>query len=141
MGLGKPREDKVLSSAAAALGLKDGAELAKLDRRAMSSCTQRQLFECAKRLQLKGISKLSKDELAVRIASEVAAHAAAPAEDLSARKVSKAPASGAPSEAVEKAPAAADDRVDSMWSHKFEMREHDRAEVPTTIPWSYDARA
>jgi hypothetical protein len=137
MGSSKPREDKVLSSAAAALGLKNGAELAKLDRKAMFSCTQRQLFECAKRLQLKGISKLSKDELAVRIASEVAARVAAPAEELSAKKASKAPAAGAMPEAVEKAAATADDRVDSMWSHKFEMREHDKAEVPTTIPWSY----
>ena len=69
MGSGKPIEDKVLGSAAAALGIKDGGALAGLDRNALASYTQRQLFECAKRLQLKGVAKLSKSELAVRVAS------------------------------------------------------------------------
>src|ERR1039457_434037 len=57
MGSGKPIEDKVLGSAAAALGIKSSDELAKLDQKGLSGFTQRQLFECAKRLQLKGVSK------------------------------------------------------------------------------------
>jgi hypothetical protein len=70
MGTGKPSEDKVLESAAAALGIENSVELIKLDRKSLSRFTQRQLFECAKRLQLKGVSKLSKEELAFRVADE-----------------------------------------------------------------------
>jgi hypothetical protein len=138
MGSGKPIEDKVLSSAAAVLGINDNAALANLDRKSMSAYTQKQLFECAKRLQLKGVSKLSKDELAVRVASEFAARLASPAEDVATKKSSNALAEGDMPDAAEKAASTAGDGADSMWSHKFEVREHGTAEAPTTIPWSYD---
>jgi len=138
MGSGKPIEDKVLRNAVAALGIKEGAELARLDRKAMSAYTQRQLFECAKRLQLKGVSKFSKDELAARIARELAARLASTTKDLPARKSSETPAEADLPEAVAEATPPAGDVADSMWSHKFEVREHGTDATPTTIPWSYD---
>ena len=73
MGAGMPIEDKVLDSAAAALGLKGAGELVRMDGKALAGYTQKQLFECAKRLELKRVSKLSKGELANRVAAQVAA--------------------------------------------------------------------
>ena len=137
MGSGKPIEDKVLSSAAAALGIKSGEELAKLDSNGLASYTQKQLFECAKRLDLKGVSKLSKNELAARVASEFAARRAPAAEPVAAKKRPKTPSPDDLPAAVEKAPPSAGDGADSAWSHKFEVREHAKAEAPGTIPWSY----
>jgi hypothetical protein len=127
-----PIEDKELGSAAAALGIKDGGELAKLDRAALAGYTQKQLFECAKRLQLKGISKLSKSELAVRVAEEFAN-----------RRAPKAKEGGSPAgRPTETAPAVGGLAVpgeggDSVWSHKFELREGAKSEPAETIPWSY----
>jgi hypothetical protein len=137
MGSGKPIEDKVLSSAAAALGIKSGEELAKLDRKGLSAYTQKQLFECAKRLDLKAVSKLSKNELAERVASEFAARRAPVVEDAVGKKTKKAPAEGDLSAVVVSTPPSAGDGADSAWSHKFEVREHAKAESPGTIPWSY----
>ncbi len=94
MGSGKPTEDKVLSSAAAVLGIKSGDEVTKLDRKGLSGFTQKQLFECAKRLQLKGVSKLSKDELSARIAGDFAARRASAAEETAATKAKTTPAEG-----------------------------------------------
>ena len=133
----KPIEDKVLRGAAAALGIKDGAVLAGLDRKAMAAFTQRQLFECAKRLQLKGVSKLSKDELAARVASEIAARLAPAAPQPPAQNPGKAPGASDKPESTAKVAPAAGDGADSLWSHKFEVREHAKAESPATIPWSY----
>ena len=76
MGSDKSDKDKALGSAAEVLGIRDASELARLDRKALTSFTQKQLFECAKRLQLKGTSKLSKDELATRVAGELASRRA-----------------------------------------------------------------
>jgi len=135
MGSGKPIEDKVLSSAAAALGIKSGDELAKLDSKGLAAFTQKQLFECAKRLDLKGVSKLSKNELAARVASDFAARRAPVAAE-GTKKTLKVPAADLPA-AVTKAPASPGDGADSAWSHKFEVREHAKAEAPGTIPWSY----
>ena len=45
MGSGKSIEDKVVGSAAAALGIKHADELVKLDRRSLARFTQKQLFE------------------------------------------------------------------------------------------------
>jgi hypothetical protein len=130
MGSGKPIEDKALGSAAAALGIKDGGALAGLDANALAGYTQRQLFECAKRLQLKGVAKLSKTELAERVASEFAVRCSPAA---AARRATSA-AAAAPAEG---AVTAIGDGADSVWSHKFEVREPGKAETPTTIPWSY----
>jgi hypothetical protein len=138
MGSGKPIEDKVLGSAAAALGIKSSDELAKLDQKGLSGFTQRQLFECAKRLQLKGVSKLSKDELAARVAGDFAARRAPVAQEPAAKTSRKTPAEGDLPAGVEKAPPAAGDGADSAWSHKFEVREHAKDESPGTIPWSYN---
>src|ERR1039458_2808167 len=113
MGSGKPIEDKVLGSAAAALGIKSSDELAKLDQKGLSGFTQRQLFECAKRLQLKGVSKLSKDELAARVAGDFAARRAPVAQEPGAKKSRKTPAEGDLPAVVEKAPPAAGDGADS----------------------------
>ena len=129
MGSGKPIEDKVLGSAAAALGIKRVDELAKLDQKGLSGFTQRQLFECAKRLQLKGVSKLSKDELAARVAGDFAARRAPVAQEPAAKKTRKTPAEGNLPAVVEKVPPAAGDGADSAWSHKFEVREHAKARV------------
>jgi hypothetical protein len=137
MGSGKPIEDKVLSSAAAALGIKSSEELAKLASKGLAAYTQKQLFECAKRLDLKGVSKLSKNELAARVASEFAARSAPAAEEGTAKKTPKGPADADLPVAVGKAPASPGDGADSAWSHKFEVREHAKAEEPGTIPWSY----
>jgi hypothetical protein len=137
MGSGKPIEDKVLSSAAEALGIKSSDELEKLDRKGLSGFTQRQLFECAKRLQLKGVSKLGKDELAVRVAGDFAARLSPVGQEPAARKSTKTPAGGNLSAVVEKEAPAASDGADSAWSHKFEVREHSKDESPGTIPWSY----
>lgn len=133
MGSGKPIEDKVLGSAAAALGIKSGEELAKLDVKGLAAYTQKQLFECAKRLDLKGVSKLSKNELAARVADEFDARRAPAA----AKKPAKAPAEAVLPALAAEAPISAGDGADSAWSHKFEVREHAKAEVPDTIPWSY----
>jgi hypothetical protein len=138
MGSGKPIEDKVLSSAAAALGIKSAEELAKVDRKELSAYTQKQLFECAKRLDLKGVSKLSKNELAARVGSEFTARLAPAAQPVAAKKKTKTPSPDDLPAAVEKAPASAGDGADSAWSHKFEVREHAKAESPGTIPWSYN---
>ena len=132
-----PIEDKVLSSAAAALGIKSGEELAKLDVKGLAAYTQKQLFECAKRLDLKGASKLSKNELAARVASEFAARRAPAAKPVAAKKRTKTPAPDDLPAEVEKVPPSAGDGADSAWSHKFEVREHAKADAPGTIPWSY----
>jgi len=138
MGSGKQIEDRVLGSAAAALGLKSGENLAKLDRKGFSAYTQKQLFECAKRLQLKGVSKLSKDELAARIAAEFSPRSAPPAvEDVEAKKQPKGSAAADQPAATEKPGAPAGDGADSAWSHKFEVRDHTGAKPADTIPWSY----
>jgi len=132
MGAGMPIEDKELGSAVAALGIKDGAELAKLDRAALAAYTQRQLFECGKRLQLKGISKLSKNELAGRIAEEIASRLAAKSKDGPTK--AKAAAGGLPTVG---GIAVAGEGGQSVFSHKFEMREAPKAQAMETIPWSY----
>lgn len=137
MGSGMPIEDKVLSSAAAALGIKSGEELAKLDVKGLTAFTQKQLFECAKRLDLKGASKLSKNELAARVAAEFAARRAPAAQPAAAKKKTKTPSPDDLPAVVEKVPPSAGDGADSAWSHKFEVREHAKAESPGTIPWSY----
>ncbi len=136
MASGKPTEDKVLSNAAAVLGIKAGEDLTRLDRKGLQGFTQRQLFECAKRLNLKGVSKLSKDELSLRVASEFANRRAPSAADAGSEKPPSPAASAMPA-AGDKALPAAGDGADSSWSHKFEVREHAAAEQPGTIPWSY----
>jgi hypothetical protein len=147
MGSGKPIEDKVLVGAAAALGIKDIDVLAKLDRKAVAGFTQKQIFECAKRLQLKGVSKLSKEELAGRVADEITVRLR-PAAPIAA-KAKKVVADEGDLPAVVNKPDASPDQSDnsesvghgdggdSVWSHKFEVREHAKAEPPSTIPWSY----
>jgi hypothetical protein len=137
MGSGKPIEDKVLSSAAAALGIKSGEDLAKLDVKGLAAYTQKQLFECAKRLDLKGVSKLSKNELAERVAGEFAARRAPAVQPTAAKKSTKSTAPADLPVVVEKTPPGAGDGADSAWSHKFEVREHAKAAEPGTIPWSY----
>jgi hypothetical protein len=135
MGSGKPTEDKVLSSAALALGLKDSSHLAKLDLKALARFTQRQLFECAKRLQLKGSSKLSKGELAERVAEAIAAR--------EAPSVSGSPVGKGRQPAVETAEPEAlkavkeGDLPEPVLSHKFELGERGKSKAPETIPWSY----
>jgi len=139
MGSAKPIEDKVLSGAAAVLGIKTAEDLSVLDRKRLSTYTQKQLFECAKRLQLKGVSKLSKDELAARVATEFAGRSGPPAKS-SAQSTQNPSAmeTAAPADPAEKEATTPGDVDDSAWSHKFEMREQPKAETPVTIPWSYD---
>jgi hypothetical protein len=129
MGAGKSTEDKVLASAATALGMRHVEELAKLDRKALAAFTQKQLFECAKRLQLKGVSKLSKDELAGAVASEIRALLEPEA---------KKTASHADAPKGDAAAAVVPGSVETAWSHKFEVPDGRKQESPTTIPWSYN---
>jgi hypothetical protein len=147
MGSGKTSEDKVLESAAAVLGIKNSAELVKLDRKDLAKFTQRQLFECAKRLLIKGVSKLSKDELADRVhgvfgafvhnqSSSAEPKLATPDVPVGARPTKTYDAVAAEAES-EKAAASAGDGSDSVLSHKFEVREHGESSQTTTIPWSY----
>ena len=131
MGSGKSMDDTVLGGAAAALGLKHVDELAKLDRKKLGGFTQRQLFECAKRLNLKGISKLSKDQLAAAVKTELAALGKATA----AREKSPAGEQDGPKPAT--APAVGAGSAETAWSHKFEIPDHGKEEAPATIPWSY----
>lgn len=130
MGSGKSTEDTLFVSAAAALGLKHVEELAKLDRKALAGFTQKQLFECAKRLQLKGISKLSKEQLAGAVAGEIAALA-----EPKASTARSGTNGGTPK--IDLGPAAAPGSVETAWSHKFEIPDHGKEEEPATIPWSY----
>ena len=126
MGSGKTTEDKGVTSAAAALGIKHTDELVKLDRKALAKFTQRQLFECAKRLQVKGVSKLSKDDLAGIVATQLA--------DL-LRPAPQAKSSPQPTHGIDQPSTVVS--VDTAWSHKFEVPDHGKEESPTTIPWSY----
>jgi hypothetical protein len=132
MGSGKPIEDKVLGSAVAALGIKDGGDLAGLDRKGLLGFTQKQLFECAKRFQLKGVSKLSKSELADRVAGEIAARASVAAGQAVGHQGKPAVA-----EPAAKAAPAVGESVVPVLSHKFELGERGKAAAPETIPWSY----
>ena len=127
-----PIEDKELGSAAAALGIKDGGALAKLDRNALAGYTQKQLFECAKRLQLKAISKLSKSELAGHIADALASRLAAQGKEGPAKAK---PADGGSSTVG--GIAVTGEGGGSVLSHKFEMREAPKAQPGETIPWAY----
>jgi hypothetical protein len=127
-----PIEDKELGSAAAALGIKDRNQLATLDRDKLAAYTQRQLFECAKRLDLKGVSKLSKRELAERVAAEIVIRL--PPKGLPAKAPQKAAPAAAPAVPAARLPS---EPAEPVLSHKFEMREAPKAETPTTIPWSY----
>lgn len=142
MGSGKSIEDKVLGSAAAALGIKHAEDLGKLDRKALLRYTQRQLFECAKRLQLKGVSKLSKDELATAIAkqfhspAESSAATTAASPDSAASK--KAAGTSHETPHVDLGPTGAPGVDDTAWSHKFEIPDHGKQSSPETIPWSYN---
>jgi len=135
MGSGKSIEDKVLGSAAAALGIKHVDELARIDRKSLANYTQRQLFECAKRLQIKGVSKLSKDDLAGVVATQLLAYRE-PAEDQKAAPADKS--ASAAQTAGEAGLASAAGSVETAWSHKFEIPDHGKQESPETIPWSYD---
>ena len=128
-----PIEDKVLDSAAAALGLKGAGELVRMDGKALAGYTQKQLFECAKRLELKRVSKLSKGELANRVAAQVAARGTPAAAEAGSAKPQPAP-KAADDEAGARV---AGDGTASAWSHKFEVREPAQVETPATIPWSY----
>ena len=133
MGSGKTIDDKVVAGAAAALGIKHADELPRLDRKGLAGFTQKQLFECAKRLQLKGVSKLSKDDLAGAVAERFAV-LRQPEGDSEATGKSKA------GEALRPADLAAPGTVvtvDTAWSHKFEVPDHGKQESPSTIPWSY----
>jgi hypothetical protein len=133
MGSGKSIEDKVVAGAVAALGIKHADDLARLDRTSLASFTQKQLFECAKRLQLKGVSKLSKDDLAGAVWNQLVA-LREPKADAAA---SAEPTSG---EAARKPMVTSDAgvvSVDTTWSHKFEVPDHGKQEAPATIPWSY----
>lgn len=132
-----PIEDKVLSGAAAALGIKDGDELAQLTRKGLSNFTQKQLFECAKRLQLKGVSKLSKDELATRVVDELTALQSPSKEVATDEKGKKLVDRSDLPGLTETSSASLGEVADSVWSHKFEVPEHGKDELPTTIPWSY----
>jgi hypothetical protein len=122
-------DDKVLASAAAALGIKHVDDLAKLDGKSLAGFTQRQLFQCAKRLQVKGVSKLSKDALAALVAGQVATlresalDAKATVEQESADR--------------ERVAASTVGSVDAAWSHKFEVPDRGAQEPPESIPWSY----
>lgn len=137
MGSGKSIEDKVLGSAAAALGIKRAEDLGKIDRKGLLGFTQKQLFECAKRLQLKGVSKLSKDELATAIAEQVHTNGeAGGAEAPVAKKPTGKAAESAPK--VDLGPPAAPGVDDTAWSHKFEVPDHGKQASPETIPWSYN---
>jgi len=131
-------QDKVLAGAAAALGMKDVGELEGVDSKSLSGYTQRQLFECAKRLGLKGVSKLSKKELAGRVDEEIVARRAPATARPAVRPEGSGerPASGEVASLGTEAVSAAG--VDSVWSHKFEVREPVKAATPETIPWSYD---
>jgi hypothetical protein len=131
MGSGKSIEDKVVGGAAAALGIKHVEELVRLDRASLARFTQKQLFECAKRLQLRGVSKLSKDDLAGAVAAELAARR----EPAAATTAAPEPKPGA----AERPAASADVVVGTgtPWSHKFEVPDHGEEEAPATIPWSY----
>ena len=134
MGSEKSVLDKVLGGAAELLGIKDVGELAKLDRKALIGYTQKQLLKCAKRLQLKGTSRLSKDELATRVAGELAARRAGTDKRTVMEEPKQVPEPAGPAPA-DKGPAEAG--ADSIWSHKFEVREPAPAQPSTTIPWSY----
>jgi hypothetical protein len=134
MGSGKPIEDKVLAGAAAALGIKGVDELTQLNRKQIVGYTQKQIFECAKRLQLKGVSKLSKDELSARVMTEIAGRLGRTGEQSKAKKTP--PASAPVASAGAPAPTAGDGG-DSAWSHKFEVPEHGKGLPTETIPWSY----
>src|SRR5512133_3672261 len=133
MGSAKPTEDKVLGGAAAALGIKDGGKLGGLDAKALAGYTQKQLFDCAKHLQLKGVSKLSKIELAERVADDIAARLAPATAKAPAAKKQTAVETQEPTD-----PSATPGEVaEPVLSHKFEVREHGKTSAPETIPWSY----
>jgi hypothetical protein len=128
MGSGKTTEDKGVTGAAAALGIKHTEELVKLDREALARFTQKQLFECAKRLQVKGVSKLSKDDLAGVVAAQLS---------VLLEPASDAKAGGEPAPVAPQPSPTAVVSVDTAWSHKFEVPDHGKEEAPSTIPWSY----
>lgn len=132
MGSGKSIEDKVLGSAAAALGIKHAEDLAKVDHKSLVGYTQKQLFECAKRLQLKGVSKLSKDQLAALVAKQIQALREPGATTKPAGKTAES------TPRADLGPTAAPGVVDTAWSHKFEIPDHGKQAAPETIPWSYN---
>jgi hypothetical protein len=127
-----PIEDKELGGAAAALGIKDGETLARQSRDTLAGYTQKQLLECAKRLQLKGISKLSKSDLADRIAQALSGRLAAKGKDRPAE--AKGADGGRPTVG---GMAVTGEGGDSVLSHKFEVREAPKGAPAETIPWSY----
>jgi hypothetical protein len=109
--------------------------LAKLDRNALGGYTQKQLFEFIKRLQVKGVSKLSKSELAERVAGEIAARLAPPAGGSAPGKAKPEASPAAPPAGA--AATVPGDGGDSVWSHKFELRGKGKEAPVETIPWSY----
>src|SRR5262245_40731450 len=107
-----------LREVAALLGVPDAAALAAMGMESFKKRTHRQLLEVARRLGIVGLSRMTKDALAVKVWESIAADGKA---------VPATPGSG--ELPVEQ---------DVPLTHKFEVGEHGAAtEEPRTIPWSY----
>jgi len=108
-----------LREVAALLGVPDAAALAAMGMESFKKRTHRQLLEVARRLGIVGLSRLTKDALAVKVWESLAADG---------KGLPATPGSGEPP--VEQ---------DVPLTHKFEVGEHGAAtEEPRTIPWSYN---
>jgi hypothetical protein len=101
---------------AALLGVPDAAALAAMGLDSLRKRTHRELLEVARRLGIAGLSRMTKDALAIRLWESIGKDGTA---------------EPPPAEEPERA-------EDSPLTHKFEVGEHGAAEEPRTIPWSYN---
>jgi hypothetical protein len=121
-----PAADNLVSEILALIG-RDGSESASAPGDLFASASKKQLLDCAARLGLKGVAKLSREDLADRI--EVAFAGLAPAGP-GAHAVLE------PSGAVE--PVNGGGAGGGGLAHKFDLRQTPDIEpMPKDIPWGY----
>src|SRR5437773_1283001 len=127
MSLDQQTSGGSLGEVAALLGVPDAAALEGLGLESLRRRTHRQLLEVARRLGIVGLSRMTKEALAVKL-WELLSHGAKP---------SGKPAS-APTTATTPPAPVGEAEPDIPITHKFEMGEHGVAtEEPRAIPWSY----
>ena len=120
-----PAADNLVSEILALIG-RDGSESASVPGDLFSSASKKQLLDCAARLGLKGVAKLSREDLADRIEVAFAGLAGLP------------PTGPGALEVLEPSGVAEPVNGGGALAHKFDLRQSpDTEPMPKDIPWGY----
>ena len=120
-----PAADNLVSEILALIG-RDGGESASSSGDLFANATKKQLLDCAARLGLKGVSKLSREDLAGRIEVAFAGLAGLPATAPGAHDVLEPSGASAPANGG------------GSFPQKFDLGSSpDDEQMPKDIPWGY----